>query len=422
MLRFFKKYYPIRNIFFVVGEGVFIYLSVLLAAMIILGPESFVPEHWLMLKILLITFTCQVCLYYNDLYNLKITDSFNELAIRLLQALGFAAILLAFVYIIFPETIIATGTFIVSIGFVVLLIVSWRIGYRLILNRGLFNQNILLLGSGDLVVKIKAEIDERKDCGYTVALELSESNSENGYVKGENPSVAVGERFEGLADVALKLGIEKIIAGFKEKRELFPTRELLKCRVTGIEVIEANSFYEMLTGKLPVEQLNPGWLIFSGGFEKSRTQRFLKRTTDLFLSFGMLICLCPLILLVALLIKIESRGPVVFSQERVGAKRKIYKMRKFRSMVADAEKLSGPVWAQDDDERVTRVGRIIRKLRIDEIPQLWNVFKGEMSFVGPRPEREYFVKELERLVPYYSQRFTVKPGITGWAQFIANSS
>jgi sugar transferase (PEP-CTERM system associated) len=416
MLRFFKQYYPIRNIFFVVGEGVFIFVSVLMAFYIIHSTESIILERWLLVKIFLITSVCQLCLYYNDLYDLKIADSLIELGIRLLQALGFAAIFLALIYIIFPRTIIGTGTFIVSICFVVLLIVSWRLSYKFILNRGMFNQNILLLGSSDLVRKIKMEISERKDCGYTLALELSEPDSHNRSGELKNPHQLVGKHFEGLADVVKALGIKKIIAGFKEKRNSFPTEELLKCRVAGIEVIEGNSFYEMLTGKLTVEQLNPSWLIFSGGFEKTRIRRLLKRSTDLILSFGMLICISPLILLVAILIKIDSRGGVIFSQERVGEKRKIYKVHKFRSMVADAEKISGPVWATDNDERVTRVGRLIRMIRIDEIPQLWNVFKGEMSFVGPRPEREFFVKDLEKQIPYYGQRFSVKPGITGWAQ------
>ena len=416
MLRFFKQYYPIRNVFFVFGEGVFIFVSVLMASYIIQSAEWFILERWLLIKILLITSVCQLCLYYKDLYDLKITDSLIELGVRLLQALGFAAIFLALIYTIFPQAIIGTGTFIVSICLVVLLIVSWRLGYKLVLNRGLFNQNILLLGSSDLVKKIKMEISERKDCGYTISMELSEPDNHTRSGELKNPEQLVGERFEGLAEVVTALGIKKIIAGFKEKRNCFPTRELLKCRVAGIEIIEGNSFYEMLTGKLTVEQLNPSWLIFSGGFEKTRIRRFLKRSTDLILSFGMLICLCPLILFLAILIKIDSRGPVIFSQERMGEKRKIYKVRKFRSMVADAEKISGPVWAKDNDERVTRVGRIIRMIRIDEVPQLWNVFKGEMSFVGPRPEREFFVKELEKQIPYYGQRFSVKPGITGWAQ------
>ena len=416
MLRVFKQYYPIRNIFFVVGEGVFIFISVFIVSRILLGNPPPVNGGWLMLKILLITAVFQACLYYNDLYDIKVFRNFNELGIRLMQALGFAAIFLAIVYILFPDAVIGQWIFSVSIAAIILLIVSWRFCYKLILDRGMFNEKIMLLGSSGLVKQIKQEICRRQDCGYTLVLELAEPNGHRPPGSSERSSQMVGHRFEGLAHVAKTLGVKKIIAGFKEKRHVFPTKELLRCRVEGIDVIEGNSFYEMLTGKLVVEQINPSWLIFSGGFEKSRTRRFLKRSTDLILSFGMLICLCPLLLLVAILIKLDSRGPVIFSQERVGERRKIYRVRKFRSMVADAEKQSGPVWAQDNDARVTRVGRIIRKTRIDEIPQLWNVFKGEMSFMGPRPERDFFVKDLEKQIPYYGERFTVKPGITGWAQ------
>ena len=416
MLQIFKKYYPIRNIFFVLGEGIFIYASVLAASMIILDAGSFTLDRWLLLKVFLITFVCQSSLYYNDLYDLKITDSFNELGIRLLQALGFAAIFLAFVYIIFPRAIIGTGTFVISVGLVVLLIGSWRFCYQLILNRGIFNEKILLLGSSDLVKKIKQEIKERKDCGYTLALELAESDTHGRFEEPKHPEMLIGQRFEGLARVAKTLGIKKIIAGFKEKRHTFPTKELLRCRMEGIDVIEGISFFENLTGKLTVESINPSWLIFSGGFQKSRTRRFLKRTLDVTLSVLMLILCLPLIALTALLIKIDSRGPVIFSQERVGEKGTIYWMHKFRSMCDNAEKESGPVWAINDDKRVTRVGKFIRLCRIDEIPQLWNVLNGSMSFVGPRPERDFFVKELQEKIPYYNERFTVKPGITGWAQ------
>ena len=416
MLRVFKQYHPIRNIFFVVGEGISIYISVYIVCRILLGHPPPADGGWLMLKILLITAVCQGCLYYNDLYDFKVSSNFNELGIRLMQALGFAAIFLAIVYILFPDVVIGQWIFSVSIAAIILLIVSWRFCYKLILDRGMFNEKVMLLGSSSLVKQIKQEILERQDCGYTLVLGLSEPNGDRPQGSSERSGQMIGHRFEGLADVAKTLGVKKVVAGFRENRNVFPAKELLRCRTEGIDVIEGNSFHEMLIGKLDVEQINPSWLIFSGGFEKSSSRRFLKRSTDLILSFGMLICLFPLLLLVAILIKLESRGPVIFSQERVGERRKIFLVRKFRSMVADAEKHSGPVWAEDNDQRVTRVGRIIRKTRIDEVPQLWNVFKGEMSFVGPRPERDFFVKDLEKQIPYYDYRFTVKPGITGWAQ------
>jgi sugar transferase (PEP-CTERM system associated) len=213
-----------------------------------------------------------------------------------------------------------------------------------------------------------------------------------------------------------ELDINKIVVALSEKRGKLPTKELLKCRVKGIDIIEGTTFYERMTGKIIVDQINPSMLIFSEGFRKSHVRRFIKLIVDLSLSFVLLILLSPLFILTVVLIKIDSEGPVIFSQERVGKNRKTYLIYKFRSMIADAEKQCGPVWATDDDDRITRIGKIIRKLRVDEIPQLFNVLKGDMSFVGPRPEREFFVDNLESIIPYYQERFNVKPGITGWAQ------
>jgi sugar transferase (PEP-CTERM system associated) len=195
-----------------------------------------------------------------------------------------------------------------------------------------------------------------------------------------------------------------------------PIRELLQCRLDGLEVIDGNTFVEMLTGKLIVRNLNPGWLIFSDGFQKSPLQEILKRVADIVFSLVLLVLLLPLMAVVAVLIKLDSKGPIIFSQQRAGKGRHLYQIFKFRSMVQDAEKATGPVWAGEGDTRITRVGKIIRRLRIDELPQIWDVLKGDMSFVGPRPEREVFIKELVKQVPYYDARLTVKPGITGWAQ------
>ena len=369
-----------------------------------------------MLKICLITFICQVCLYYNDLYDLKVADTPFELGIRLLQALGFAAIFLAIVYLIFPVSIIARGTFVISIGFAILFIVSWRFLYSVVLKRGLFNQKIILLGSDKVLKSIRREIKERQDCGYSLAAEYPECMDDVDLTNPGRVPVICNNNFEGLAKMTQTFGIEKIVVGFKEKRRNLPIQELLKCRLDGVKIDDGNSFYENLTGKLAVSALNPGWLIFSEGFQKSHIRLLLKRWTDMILSLLLIFICLPVIVVTAILIKIDSRGPVIFSQDRVGEKGKIFRVHKFRSMVQDAEKQSGPVWANSDDDRVTRVGRIIRKLRIDELPQLWNVLKGNMSFVGPRPEREFFIKQLEEVIPYYSVRFTVKPGLTGWAQ------
>ncbi|MBW2671079.1 MAG: TIGR03013 family PEP-CTERM/XrtA system glycosyltransferase [Deltaproteobacteria bacterium] len=417
MLRIFKQYYPIRNIFFFIGEGAVIFFSILFASWIIIEFGSFPADRWIYFKILLITIVSQLCLYYNELYDLTITSSLIELGIRLIQALGVAAIILAGIYVVFPETIVEPGIFAISIVFVILFIVSWRFCYSLILTRGIFDQKIILLGSDDLSKKIIDEINHKKDSGYKVEVNIEEYPQNNASEFKKNiPSSAYKKDYSGLCELAEELSISKIIVALKERRGALPTKELVKCRVSGIEIIDGTTFYEMLTGKLSVDQTNPASIIFSEGFYKSTTKRFIKRAIDLISSVFMIVFLSPLIIVIAILIKIDSTGPVLFSQERVGKNRKNYMVYKFRSMVEDAEKQSGPVWAEDNDKRITRAGRFIRSWRLDEIPQLWNVLKGDMSLVGPRPEREFFVKKLEDIIPYFGQRFSVKPGITGWAQ------
>jgi sugar transferase (PEP-CTERM system associated) len=319
------------------------------------------------------------------------------------------------IYLAFPACIISQGIFIASTAIVIILIVSWRIGYMKILSLGLFNQKIMVLGSSDIAVEICTQVLDKRDCGYEIAHVIAKNQWGDQSLK-KRLSIIQQEAYENICEAAEQAGVKKIIVALKEKRGALPVKELLRCRVRGIEVLEGNSFYEMLTGKLIVESINPGWLIFSQGFRKTALQRLFKRIADLALSLTMLVLLAPVIVLMAIAIKLDSKGPVFFSQERIGENRKPYMVHKFRSMVSDAEAGTGPVWAKAEDSRITRVGHFIRKWRIDEIPQLWNILEGEMSFVGPRPEREHFIRELEEVIPYYGERFSVKPGLTGWAQ------
>jgi sugar transferase (PEP-CTERM system associated) len=415
MLRLLKQYFPIRNIVFYILEGIIIFGSVLLATVLLTFSTSYLFDVLLVLRIGLITVICQGCLYYNDLYDFDVSSTLVETIIRLLQALGITSIALAVIYFLFPLAIIDQKVFVLSILFLLLFIIGWRLIYIRILEKGLFNESILILGSSSLAVDIFKEINSTIDCGYTVSFMITDSK-DDGYPIELPDSIILRNEKKNLCRIASEMEINKVVVAIEERRGSFPVDELIQCRTAGIEVIEGSSFYEMLSGKVLVTKINPSWLIFSEGFRKSKFKTIFKRIEDIVLSSIMLVLFSPLLIFVAILIKLDSKGPVFFSQDRVGVGKKEYIVHKFRSMVADAEKATGPVWAQENDSRVTRVGAFIRKFRIDELPQLWEVLIGKMSLVGPRPERKYFTDELEQKIPYYSQRFNVKPGVTGWAQ------
>lgn len=415
MLRILRHYFPIRNIVFYFIEGMVIFGSILLSSVVVTFSKSYLFDILLVLRMGFVTLIIQMCLYYNDLYDFEITSTLPEMIIRLLQALGISSIFLAFVYWLFPLVIIDQKVFILSILILIVFIIGWRIFYLSILNKGWFNESIIILGSSSLAIDILEKIQKTIDCGYQVTMVIPDNKSDE---LDETISEDIVKRhsMQDLCKIAKKNEINKIVVALKDRRGTFPIKELIKCRTSGIEVIEDSTFYEMLTGKVLVTKINPSWLIFSEGFQKSKIRTVLKRLEDIVLSSLMLFLLSPVLMITAVLIKMDSKGPVLFSQDRVGLNEKEYMMHKFRSMVVDAEKDTGPVWAQANDDRITRVGKFIRKVRIDELPQLWDVLVGRMSLVGPRPERKHFTDELAKEIPYYSQRFNVKPGVTGWAQ------
>ena len=219
-----------------------------------------------------------------------------------------------------------------------------------------------------------------------------------------------------LQEIVANSQASTIVVALAERRGAFPVREILDCKLRGVRIEDWPSFYEKLTGKIIVKHLRPSWLVFSEGFTRTRFTRLVKRAFDLALSILFLGLGWPVFLFVAIAIKLDTPGPVLLRQERVGERGRTFTLLKFRTMVKNAETLTGPVWATEKDPRITRVGRWLRKIRLDEFPQILNVLKGEMSFIGPRPERPHFVAQLQEKIPYYAKRHTVKPGITGWAQ------
>lgn len=408
-MQVFNRQVSTRGLTVFAAEVLLISGSVALAAAL-QGTPDLASSVW---KVGLVTVVCQLCLYYNDFYDLTLVHSNRELIVRLLQAAGAASIVLAALYFTVPALMIGDGIFVSALFVFVIGILGWRLLFNSVTRSFHLEERILVVGTGDAARKVTRQILDQKDYAYRVI----------GFI--DDDPTRIGERIvnPGIigtpADIPRLVAhekIDRIIVGLADRRGKLPIEQLLQAKMAGVCVEEVTTTYERMTGKILIDDLRPSWLIFSDGFRVSRLTRWLKRGIDLTLSLVLAIVSAPFMLLTAIAVALESGFPVLYCQERVGENGRPFTLCKFRSMRTDAEQAGQPIWATDGDNRVTQVGRFIRKTRLDELPQLWNVVRGDMSFVGPRPERPFFVAELAKEVPFYQQRHAVKPGLTGWAQ------
>jgi len=360
-----------------------------------------------------------VSFYYTDLYDLDQTPLKSEWPLKLFTGFGIACLLIGGLSFLIPQfgfqDIYLFQMILLGLG-----LLSWRFGFIRILEKAKAPAKILIIGTRKIARLVAEELYRQKHVGMQVVGFIGGQNGEITLSNGNPVRVSLPVcPPQSTFEVIEREGVNRILIEDQESCAYFPAQELVTLRLKGFPIEDCHTFFERLTSKIVISDLHPGWIVLSQGFSRSRWNLLIKRAVDILVSALGLIFTSPITLLPAVAIKLDSSGPVFYPQERVGYNERPFILYKFRSMVHEAEALSGPVWAQANDSRVTRVGKIIRKLRIDELPQMINVLKGEMSFVGPRPERPTFVSRLKEKIPYYYIRFSVKPGITGWAQILA---
>ena len=412
----------IRSSGLLVCETVILLATVYLAAWLRLGETEWenittfalvgASQQFGFLRPVLIVAVAQLCLYFADLYDFRVISDRRELFVRAVQAVGATCLILALVYYWLPEIALGRGVFALATVTMITLVFGWRIAFEWT-SRYAPRERLLLVGTSDAAIRLARELYDRTDLGVEIVGFIDPDPAKVG-APMINPGV-IGT-IEDIPAIVRARAVDQVVVSLSDARGKLPMDKLLDMKLEGVRFKHLASVYEQYTGKIAVDNLRPSWLIFNEGFRKGAAQNVAKRALDVVLATIGLVLALPIMLVVAAVIKRFSNGPALYHQERVGQYGRVFTLHKFRTMRTDAEKESGAVWAAANDNRVTTVGRFLRRTRIDELPQLWNVLCGHMSFVGPRPERPEFVSSLTRDIPYYGQRHIVRPGLTGWAQ------
>jgi sugar transferase (PEP-CTERM system associated) len=410
VIRLFNVYYPVRTLILLVGEALIVGLSFVLGALwsvdslLRLNNALFIEGGYL--RILGLTGVVLLLSHGFDLYDSSQIGAKLEQALRILFVLGLVALVLGGIMYFVPEFLPGRGSALAGVIILAFALFLWRSTYGWLVQQPLFRERVYVVGTGERAQRLLGGL-RRQALGVEVV-------GSTGDIDGELTRQSVASH---LVEMTSDKGVHRVIVAMADRRGTLPVEELLALRLKGVKVEEATSWLEKISGRIEVDQLHPSWLIFtSEGFRFSSFNRVIRRILNFSTAFMGAVATLPLLPLVALAVKLDSPGPVLYKQKRVGRGGKTFYCYKFRTMRQDAEADTGATWATDDDPRITRVGSFLRSSRLDEIPQLWCVLKGDMHFVGPRPERPEFVEWLSKEIPYYGVRHVVRPGITGWAQ------
>jgi sugar transferase (PEP-CTERM system associated) len=409
VIRLFNRYVPSRALLLLAGEVAIICGSFALAIVIRFGVDSgrVLDDSRTLSQILGVALMALVCSHFMELHDLRWLNSPSDTYPQVFMLVGTLSLLAAALTHLFPDLLLGREVFLTGFLILCLTWITWRWVYGRIASIESFRRRVYVVGNGERAQKIVEAMRTRAELGMDLV----------GWVGQDGREPATAQSIASvLRELASRQAIDQVIVALSNRRSVMPVNELLALRVSGIEVEDGTSLLEKISGKIEVDELYPSWLIFGEGFRLTPQYRFFRRTLSTILAVFLSIVTLPLIPIIALLIKLTSRGPVLYRQKRVGLRGQVFECYKFRTMRSDAEADSGATWASDDDPRVTKVGRFLRRTRLDEIPQFWNVLRGDMAFVGPRPERPEFVERLSEQIPYYGLRHLTPPGITGWAQ------